>query len=269
MSLDVRFRMMQGCAYPSATGSYNFRASSEIIVQNLGYEKHVSLWNGKDGIPWGDLDAGYDNSLPGNLERWTINGKPDADRFFDAKYEVNGQTYWDNNDGWNYQSIDYGYDELNVITGRYFPVIHGQSTLTSSSLTVYAGIQNLAYEKTVGLVYTTDNWVTYDTIYASYLWTMKSGLEVWKFDKSLSNVSKVEFAIFYKVNGCEYWDNNFYQNYTATSIQLSGLKETKPDLKITWEKPVLTKKTPKKPAVVPEVEPKIVSKEPQLESAML
>jgi hypothetical protein len=262
--------MMKGYAYPSVTGSYNFRASSEIIIQNLGYEKRVSLWNGNDGIPWGDLDAYYDNSLPGNLERRTINEKPDADRFFKAKYVVNGQTYWDDNDGWNYQSIDYGIDELNVITGRHFPVVYGQSKLTSSLLTVYAGIQNLASEKTVGLVYTTDNWVTNDTIYACYHWTMKSGLEVWKFDKSLSNVTKVEFALFYKVNGCEYWDNNFSQNYTVNSIQqLSRLKVMKHDQKINWEKPSLTEKTPEKSAVVRDVDPKSESKEHRLETAML
>lgn len=269
MAMEVRFRMMQCSAFPSGTGGNNFEVSTEIIVQNLGYTKNVSLWDGKDGKPLENMDAHYDKSLPENLERWTIKGKPDADQSFVAKYEVNGKTYWDNNNCKNYKSIDYSPGELNVITGLDFPVIHGQSELTSSALTVYAGIQNLGDEKKVGLIFTTDNWKTYDRIHADYLWTMKSGLEVWKFNKKLSNVSKVDFSLFYIANRCEYWDNNFSQNYTITKVQQTAeLKKTKRDLISNWEKPS-TRKIPQKSAATFESEQNVKLKEPLLEQATI
>jgi hypothetical protein len=44
----------------------------------------------------------------------------------------------------------------------------------------------------------------------------KWGMERWLTNISLpSNVTKIEYAVKYKVNGTDYWDNNFGHNFVV------------------------------------------------------
>ena len=81
---------------------------------------------------------------------------------------------------------------------------------------VDVGVKNLAYNKVVGIFFTTDNWATVQTALGSYSSTMKSGLEVWQIAVPVGSATEVKFAIFYRVAGNEYWDNNFRRNYRVT-----------------------------------------------------
>jgi hypothetical protein len=78
------------------------------------------------------------------------------------------------------------------------------------------GVQDLDFAKVVGVVYTTDNWATVQTAFCGWQWTMKSGLQVWKVTVPVGAATEVKFALFYRVLGTEYWDNNFWKNYTVT-----------------------------------------------------
>lgn len=245
MGQDVRFRMLQ---------FEDHHQSYETIVKNIAYEKKVSIWKGKDGL-WEDEFAEYREMLPDGMERWTIDMlSKDIDFNFDTKYIVNGNTYWDNNNWKDYSIKDDAYD-FNVVTGCHFPIVLGDAGLTRQKFTVFAGVQNLAYEKTIGLVYTTDGWKDYRNIYAKYLRTLRSGLEVWKFELDIHHVSSIDFALFYKVNESEYWDNNFSRNYTVT---LKDIYQ-----RSCWDLPEIIHQKME----MPEIEKKIQIEERELESA--
>jgi carbohydrate/starch-binding protein with CBM21 domain len=95
-------------------------------------------------------------------------------------------------------------------------VVLGTANFNGSTLTLNIGVQNLSFTKTVGIVYTTNNWATIGTAFGTFDRTMSSGLEVWDVTVAVGSAPDVQFAIFYQVLGTEYWDNNFGANYQLT-----------------------------------------------------
>lgn len=90
--------------------SYQPYSYIKVSVQNLGYDKTVKVrytldnWN-----TYQDADLSYISSTSGtNEEIWFVDlglDSNDSDSFhYCIYYEVNGQTYWDNNFGENYDS---------------------------------------------------------------------------------------------------------------------------------------------------------------------
>jgi len=79
-------------------------------------------------------------------------------------------------------------------------------------------VQNLAYDKSVGIVWTDDNWQTVHPAYAQYEGALENGYEQWGVDISGRTYSgfapTVEYAAFADMNGNTYWgkeDN--WKNY--------------------------------------------------------
>lgn len=80
-------------------------------------------------------------------------------------------------------------------------------------------VQNLSFHKDVTVRYTTDNWRTYRDIWSDYVssaadkssdkFTFRISLHCLLFNDR----QNIEFAIRFKVNGEEYWDNNDGLNY--------------------------------------------------------
>ncbi len=209
----VALRLVLSSSAPTGTGSYSYKGSFQIVVENADFAKVVGI-SAKVGSTWHDIAATYTESLPGNLELWTAPATNDMDRFA-VKYTVLGDTYWDNNAGWDYV-FPKAFDEFNAITGRQAPVVLGQASIGGGQLDASIAIQNLAFAKVVGVIYTLDDWATNSVAYANYQWTMSSGLEVWHLQAGIGSASEVKFAVFYFVLGHEYWDNNFWRNYTVT-----------------------------------------------------
>lgn len=199
--------------FTSGTGGHNNKSYYEIIVQNLAHDKKVSIW-ANNGSSWRDIPANYVESLPGNLEKWEASAS-ENDYEFAVKYVVKGITYWDNNKGRNYK-FPRAQGEFNALTGHGFPILLGDSSFVNSHLKIHAAIQNIGYNKEVVLEYTVDNWATQHSIVGQYFWTMGSGIEVWRFEKELETASNVDFTISYKIDGCQYWDNNFIRNYVVS-----------------------------------------------------
>lgn len=210
----------------------------EVLVANLAFQKNVHLHIRQKSGVWTDYPLSYNRPANNGKEVWTAdftlyNQPTDADELlFAVKYQVNGQTFWDNNNGANYRfTRNFG----NVLVGTN--VYNGlyQTTLNlygGNTVHAYVTIKNLAANKVVKVVYSTDNWLTAKTVYASYdpqFWNSSYstisnpnayGFEEWRFQMDVgSSSTKVDYAISYTVNGQTYWDNNFGRNYAITLIR--------------------------------------------------
>jgi len=121
--------------------------------------------------------------------------------------------------------------------------IGGHSYAVTKGLWLDVKVENLGYEKVVGMRWTDDNWETYTDSFLTYDKSIDNNFEIWglRFDPffyatsyyigSWTNyingnsasgpapASEIEFAIFYKVNGQEYWDNNDGQNYKIDVLE--------------------------------------------------
>lgn len=85
----------------------------QAVVKNLAYNKVVKVRYTLDNwASYQDVNLSYRSSITGtNMERWgvTLNlNESNLDSFhYCISYEVNGQTYWDNNCGANYDRSFY------------------------------------------------------------------------------------------------------------------------------------------------------------------
>lgn len=213
MNDQINFRIAYSNSFPSGSGSLNYKGSFQIIVQNVGFEKEVSVL-AKVGSSWTEIPAHFSEVLPDNLELWEAPASNKEVEFV-AKLTANSQTFWDNND-WNNYKFPQVTDDFAVVLGNNTKIAFGDAFLDSSKLTVLAAVQNLGSDKDIGIIYTTDNWESSSDAKAQYNRTMSSGFEVWKISVPMSSVTEVKFALYYKVNEQEYWDNNFWRNYTVS-----------------------------------------------------
>jgi hypothetical protein len=212
-----------------------------IVVQNLAYNKKVSVHHERIGQGWEDLAASYVGPAGNGNEIWEAKIMWNAmtgpstcpyGTHFVLKYEVNGKTYWDNNGAQNYDLAEHSGPMfgagLNVIVRsatRY------ERTYGNPGTTLYGtlNVRNLAYHKALNVIYTTDSWKSaqvvpasfvsfYGPAYATPIMAPNAyGIEPWSWSVDLPfSVSVLEFVIAYDVNGTTYWDNNFGQNYRLT-----------------------------------------------------
>ena len=99
------------------------------------------------------------------------------------------------------RKLDSNKVSLECLTGR------------NDSISGYIKVSNLAFQKTVAIRSTTDNWVTFKDTQAQYC---ESDHTTDRFSFELSGPferGKLELAVCYTVNGLEWWDNNHGQNY--------------------------------------------------------
>jgi hypothetical protein len=217
-----------GSAYPSYIGSVD----GYIEVENLGYNKTIVChYNEESSSTWYDVQAEYVGPSTGNKEIWhfetdgtTFVGRwEDVEFTFAIKYTVNGNVYWDNNDGSDY-NVSYG------IYSTFPSIVLGASALKleMASFVPYAGafylhglitLKDLAYNKDVKILFTQDNWNTSKEVSASYGgqhtgWGgMDVGYQDWVFNTTFPSIDNVQFAISYTANGVTYWDNNLGNDY--------------------------------------------------------
>lgn len=201
----------------------------EAQVANLGPVKSVYAHVKNIDGQWIDVPLQYHSSSGAGKEIWKgywfAHGNWDAE--YALKYEVNGRTYWDNNQGRNYrQGADTGSllrDGLNVLN-RYEPVVRASwDNQLHGSVTV----RNLGPAKNVAVVYSTDGWRTSQVVQAYYnpaYWNSgysaapnpnAYGAEEWTYQLPLGEASRLELAVSYTVNGQTFWDNNQGQNYSV------------------------------------------------------
>ncbi|MCX7923959.1 MAG: CBM21 domain-containing protein [Clostridia bacterium] len=140
---------------------------------------------------------------------------------FAIKYEANSQTYWDNNNWSNYRlSVGYTAEHPGLILNGSSVVLHYADCWQRDNKTYFRGsikLRNLSYDKSVKVVYTTDNWATTKECCAVYERDYWSTLESWIFliDAPV-DTKEIKFAIAYTASGTTHWDNNFRANYTLS-----------------------------------------------------
>ena len=182
--------------------------SYQVYIQvdaNSAKNKTVYLHHStSDG--WVDKEATFLTKLDNNTEIWVAGAGGTQSDHFVIKYVGDGITYWDNNNGQDY--------DLNDVVGA--ANVKALRRHSSSPYTIRAVVKNLGYEKHVKVRYTLDNWQTYQDVNLSYV---SSGYgingELWAVDLDLdqNNLDGFQFCICYEVNGQTYWDNNFGANY--------------------------------------------------------
>lgn len=212
MSDPVEFRVALSNSFPSGTGSFSYKGSFQIVVQNLAFQKQVAV-HAQVGTNWIDIPAVFVESLAENRERWEASATNSEVQFV-TKYTVNGATFYDNNAGANYK-FPQAFDEFLATTGIRYPIVLGSAGIGGGVLHISAGVQNLAFAKVVGAIFTTDNWATAHTAFGAFANTMSSGLEVWTIDAPVGSATTAKFALFYRVLGQQFFDNNFFRDYTV------------------------------------------------------
>ncbi|WP_433942962.1 hypothetical protein [Paenibacillus sp. SN-8-1] len=212
------------------TYKYGYVAfSGSVEVSNLSYQKNVTIhYNPGDGH-WYDTSASYQGPTDSSHEKWNFevstssvnNTNPQLANAqyiqFAIKYEVGGQTYWDNNNGQNY-SVSRN-NMSSTILGKP-NVLRASDYLYQNTFSGDVFVKNLDYTKTVKIVYTTDNWNTTKEGYASYYQSVNAddSVQDWhfSFNNIDSSISQIKYAISYTVKGQTYWDNNYGNNYTVS-----------------------------------------------------
>lgn len=200
-------------------------ATGYVEVENLAYDKNITIHYSFDGNEWFDTAAEYYRPTYGNYEAWTFEttGKYPTYRGsvtvqFAIKYEVNGQTYWDNNNGNNY-TVSAGY-----LAGQSYDfgvggIANVSASKQSNNNTVYGSLQlkNLGYQKDVKVIYTTDNWATTNEVSAEYdrFTSANDSVEIWDYSFETTQ-SDIQYKLSYTVNGTTYIDDNFGDYYTVT-----------------------------------------------------
>jgi len=191
-----------------------------IEIENLSYHKQVIVhYYNRQSSGWHQAFAYYVKSSGNNKEIWkfdtpwhSFSARLSGDFQFAIEYKVNGQSYWDNNNGSDYK--------LSIGSRTIWPAF----ALGKSAIMVYSkrsiALRDLAYQKTVKIIYTYDNWNTVQTTYAFYMRTYyaDSSIQLWGFNLNTPGGSDLlKFAVEYQVGGQSYWDNNGGINYTINS----------------------------------------------------
>ena len=223
---------------PGCNFNFDARLVGRVHVANLGYEKHVfanyrvRAGNGETVQDWTRADATWIHDDDWELVTPSFVGTCPhycAELVFELAigYEVAGQTYWDNNGGWNYQLAS----DIQPIPGDPGPpaqlgATHVQlaDTSWSPSDNTWRGriiLDNLAFEKQVDLVFSTDGWRTVQSAPAQYQQHTSHDLEYWSFAVPLpADAAGVDFAVRYRVAGQEYWDNHLGVDYHVAAPRL-------------------------------------------------
>ena len=100
----------------------------------------------------------------------------------------------------------------NVLVGGY--------QADAGNLNVQVLVRNIALQKQVAIVYTTDNWFTCHNAFGIYSRPFAPASTPHQLNTELWNIGPVaagttgQFAAFYTVAGVTYWDNNFGLNYS-------------------------------------------------------
>ena len=165
-------------------------------------------YNYMDNMDWKDSKASYVTTLEDGSKIWkamfsSFNAQ------YAIKYIADGETFWDNKNGKNYDGTE---------AAGVAPVVSERLgyQYDKSNFKVNAVLQNYAYNKSVFVRYTTDGWKSYNDKALNYSKTNANGTETWTTDLNLanySNASDFQYAICYRVYGTEYWANNFGKNY--------------------------------------------------------
>ncbi len=204
----------------------------QVKVKNIAYQKSVVLhYKVADGT-WKDYPLPFIAHY-NNYDLFGDGNAPETSEF-SIKYATPGQEHWDNNNGTNYKigtavGVVGGNVMLKQATAHIGSGGGGGYTYTTSWIEGDIYVQNLSYNKRVGVHYTPDNGKSWFDTEATYGGKEKASpvdidqVEIWRFKTPMlnsdSSSESFQLAVFYEIKepgpdfGKKYWDNNFGQNY--------------------------------------------------------
>lgn len=216
---DLPVQLYYATAYSEYSGAAG-HIDGFVSVKNIDYSKNVTIHYSYGGDPnqWKDVSASYLKTNPDGYEVWKFNIPSNffGRCYFCIEYKVDGQTYWDNNNGNNYSvgvgETAFGKSQVSLMSTYPNDYNNGQYNTLSGSIST----THTSNAQVVKVRYTEDNWITSKDVNASYNSTSSDkSNDYWTFSIDLSlTTQKVQLAVCYEVNGVEYWDNNFGSNYT-------------------------------------------------------
>lgn len=225
--------------YSFYRGFNTYSRHFKVKVANIAPEKSVSVYHERLDGQWVEIPMEYSYSIDAQSEIWTLQYQHTGEKIYSdefvIKYDVAGNTYWDDNNGEDYW-LDQNEGTLLPENGKnilvddtfdgFFPVYNTDL----KQLNIVVDLKNLALEKSAQVVYSTDGWQTQGTFPLIYTNSWRIGysygiqspnrfdVERWTGSIRVPNtVNAVEYAVVYRVNGEEYWDNNYGKNYLVSS----------------------------------------------------
>ncbi len=216
--------------------------TGKIKVKNVAYNKVVWVHVYSVGAPmgytraadgWYDVPATYSGPAESGYEYWSFTvpttlykgGQGSFPLFkYVLAYTVNGQTWWDNNGGLNYKDAVPVFKMVGLKSAGYWTASHPSLYTMNHILEGKVLVKNVSYNKEVSIRYVGSDGLWHDAPATYYAPDYYYGnYEIWSFN-IVTPVYKVpptdfyRFAIRYKVNGVEYWDNNGGSDYRASSF---------------------------------------------------
>ena len=207
-------------------------------VRNLAFAKDVALHYAQPDGTLADKPLGWRADF-GNYDLFQLSDSNFVTSQFVVRYTVDGQTFWDNNNGANYSVSESqpntvgGNVALNVATARRGTEAGGGFVFTTSWVEGEIYVANLSFNKRVGIRLTANGWATThdtDAAFTGFVSVAEglSKVERWTFKTPELNLDEstpnFEFAIYYHDldTGQWFWDNNFGQNYILSKTDLSS-----------------------------------------------
>jgi hypothetical protein len=233
-SVNPMVQLVQATSYVhSKYGMSSCSRTFKVKVKDIAYDKQVIIHHRVHNDGWSDLPMEYVKDTDDGYEVWElVFNPPQLDVWEDqfcVKYTAGGTTYWDNNNSGDYYLGLNGGVLLGAGTNVHTYSGYAQSNYDGSkSFWGNIDLRNIAYDKSVNIVYTTDGWATTNVAAAGYqTWYSygysgmhyspnEYGIERWSVNIDLpADATGIEYVVSYDVAGQTFWDNNFGDNYYA------------------------------------------------------
>lgn len=208
-----------------------------VKVKNIAFAKDVALHYLQSDGTWVERALTRQKSFDG-YDVFALSDNTFIITQFVIRYTVDGQTFWDNNDGANYDIDEIrpntvgGNVILNKATARRGSEAGGGFVFTTSWVEGEILVKNLSFNKRVGVRLSANGWASFQDTDASFNGNVLvaeglSQVEVWKFKTPELNLDESPpdfiFTVFYNAldTGEWFWDNNFGQDYTLSKTDLA------------------------------------------------
>ena len=213
-------------AFPSWMGVYGETVRHNggnpgtfTVLMNQDYlGLHAEVGMQVDGGAWFTVPMSYVGNMDGNsiyevTPTFTFTEGENVTFYFHG-WDDWGGNIWDSNAGNNYSFMvgAGGASEEVQVLDYSFGVGLGCYGLCGH-LDLDVEIQTLSSDRQVDMVYTTDG-IDWSVLPLAYLETLASGNERWGYHNNFGlRDDTVQFAVRYRQNGNEFWDNNDGQDY--------------------------------------------------------
>jgi hypothetical protein len=217
------------------TGVNNTEVTAK--VKNIAFAKEVAVRYAQMDGTWVEAALAWQKNCA-NYDLFFRRDSTFVTREFVIRYSVAGLTFWDNNNSANFHvdpthpNAVGGRVVLSQATARRGTQAGGGFTVTTSWVEGDILVQNLSFNKRVGIRLSANRWGSFADTNASFSGTVPvaaglSNVETWRFKTPELNldtsVPDFRFAVFYDNldTGEFFWDNNFGQDYSLSKNDLS------------------------------------------------